>query len=47
MDEYVGAQLAADQWEMLQEQARDDHPEHENTDPGNCPVCFEEGPDGA
>lgn len=46
MDESKGAALAADQWELLHDEARRDHPDHDETDPALCPVCFEEGEDG-
>lgn len=42
MDELTGATLAADQRELLQEKARMDHPDHEDTDPGRCPVCYKQ-----
>lgn len=42
MDELTGATLAADQWEKLHDEARQDHPDHEETDPDLCPVCYKE-----
>lgn len=46
MDEYTGAQLGGEQWGMLHQEAEMDHPDHENTDAGLCPICFEEVTDG-
>lgn len=42
MDEATGASLAADQREALHDEARRDHPEHDSTDPANCPTCSDE-----
>lgn len=45
MDEHVGRQLEADQWELLEQQAEMDHPAHEDTDADHCPICTEMGAD--